>query len=159
MSTLGTYVHSILDQSREEARSDGSTTVEAQHLLLAIASGPDTSGRQLLAAAGLDRAAIRNALDREFEHSLAAAGTSATAFDLQRSSVTARPTRLGASARLALQRGFGAQAKKKDLQPAHLLIGILQAQFGTVPRALALAGVDRDALADRARQAVGDTSS
>jgi hypothetical protein len=45
--------------------------------------------------------------------------------------------------------------RKKDLQPAHLLLGILQAEAGTVPRALALAGVDRAGLAERARQALG----
>jgi Clp amino terminal domain, pathogenicity island component len=49
--------------------------------------------------------------------------------------------------------------RKKDLQPAHLLLGILQAEVGTVPRALALAGIDRTDLADRARRSLAGTVS
>jgi ATP-dependent Clp protease ATP-binding subunit ClpA len=70
MTTFGKYI----EQAREEARDDGSAAVEAQHLLLAIAAGPDAATRQILAAGGLDHRALRDALDREFEHSLAAAG-------------------------------------------------------------------------------------
>ena len=39
----------------------------------------------------------------------------------------------------------------------NLLIGILQAEVGTVPRALSLAGTDRAGLAERARQALAGT--
>jgi D-alanyl-D-alanine carboxypeptidase len=39
----------------------------------------------------------------------------------------------------------------------NLLIGILEAEVGTVPRALALAGIDRADLAERARQALAGT--
>ena len=153
MTTMGSYVRTILDLSREEARQDGSATVEAQHLLLAMAAGPDATTRQILATAGLDHDAILAALDREFADGLAPTGVSADAFGLPPATRRSdRPTNLGTSARLALERGFTAEAKKKDLQPAHLLIGILQAQFGIVPRALTLAGVDRLALADRARR-------
>ena len=63
-TSFGTYVHTILDQGRQEAREDGSAMVEAQHLLLAIAAGPDSTARQVLSAAGLDHDAIRAALDR-----------------------------------------------------------------------------------------------
>lgn len=92
---------------------------------------------------GLDRDAIREALDREFEHSLSVAGVSRSAFGLPPASPD--PQRVphpGASVRLALERGVTSRARQ-DLQPAHLLLGILQAEVGTVPRALALAGVDR----------------
>jgi D-alanyl-D-alanine carboxypeptidase len=154
MTTFGKYI----EQAREEARDDGSAAVEAQHLLLAIAAGPDVGTRQILAEAGVSHRTLRVALDREFEHSLAAAGISAAAFDLpQPSNTPARPARLGASARLAIERGFASAARKKDLQPAHLLIGILQAEAGTVPRALALAGIDRVGLAEHARQALAGT--
>lgn len=151
MTAFGKYI----EQAREEARDDRSAAVEAQHLLLAIAAGPDAATRQILAAVGLDHRALRDALDREFEHSLAVAGVSAAAFDLpQPSKSPARPARLGASARLAIERGFTSAARKKDLQPAHLLIGILEAETGTVPRTLALTGIDRAGLAERARQAL-----
>jgi Clp amino terminal domain, pathogenicity island component len=41
--------------------------------------------------------------------------------------------------------------RKEDLRPGHLLLGILQAEVGTVPRVLALAGVDRTELIERVR--------
>jgi D-alanyl-D-alanine carboxypeptidase len=63
---------------------------------------------------------------------------------------------MGASARLALERSFSSVVRKKELRPAHLLLGILQAQVGTVPRALALAGVDQAELVDRVRQALSN---
>ena len=44
--------------------------------------------------------------------------------------------------------------KGKDLRPAHLLLGILLAEVGTVPRALTLAGIDRAELIVRIRQAL-----
>ena len=92
MTTFGEF----MQQAAEEARDEGSPLVEAQHLLLAIAAGPDAVTRQILAAGGLDRHALRDALDREFEHSLAAAGISAAAFDLpQPSKAPARPGPLG----------------------------------------------------------------
>jgi ATP-dependent Clp protease ATP-binding subunit ClpA len=155
MTMFGGYIHAIMDRGRDEARDDGSAAVEAQHLLLAIAAGPDAASRQALAAAGLDHEAIRAALDREFEHSLAAVGVSADAFDLPRPSPgPGRPSRLGASARLAVERGFSGVGKK-NLRPPHLLLGILLAEAGTVARALDLVGVDRAGLAERVRQAAG----
>jgi ATP-dependent Clp protease ATP-binding subunit ClpA len=158
MSTFGDYVHAILEQGREEARQDGSAAVEAQHLLLAVATGPRAAPHQVLATAGLVHRVIRDALDREFEHSLQAAGVSAATFDLpQPSRNPQRPRRLGASARLAIERG-ATSGRKKDLLPAHLLLGILQAEVGTVPRALALADIDRADLANRTRQSLAGTA-
>jgi ATP-dependent Clp protease ATP-binding subunit ClpA len=147
MAAFDQYLHTIITEGTKEARDDGSATVEAHHLLLAIAAGPEAATRQVLTSAGLDRQAIRDALDREFEHSLGAAGVSLAAFDLPRPSpARERSTQMGASAKLALERGFASVPRKKDLRPAHLLLGILRAEVGTVPRALALAGVDRAAL-------------
>ena len=159
MTTFGKYTRTIVELGKDEARKDASAAVEAQHLLLAIAAGPDSVPRQILAGAGLDYRAVREALDREFEHSLNAAGVSAAAFDLpQPSGSPDRPSSLGASAKLAIQRGFTSSGTRKALQPAHLLLGILRAEFGTVPRALALAGVDRTGLAERARRALADAA-
>ncbi|MFE3448358.1 Clp protease N-terminal domain-containing protein [Nonomuraea sp. NPDC059194] len=142
MSTFDRYLQTIIDQGGYEAQRDGSATIEAHHLLLAIAAERETTTHELLTAAGLDHQAIRDALDREFEHSLAAAGVSLAAFDLPRPSYPLEPpTQLGASVKLAIER-LAAVYRKRDLRPAHVLLGILQAQVGTVPRALALAGVD-----------------
>jgi ATP-dependent Clp protease ATP-binding subunit ClpA len=155
VSAFGTYVHTIIDQARHHASEDGSATVEAQHLLLAITAQERTTAHQVLTSVGLDQRAIREALDREFEHSLRAAGVSLAAFDLPQPSSDHEPSvRIGASAKLALERGAAAAARRRDLQPAHLLLGILEARLGTVPRALALAGIDRADLTARVRQAL-----
>ncbi len=152
MTGFDTFLHAILTRAGQVATDDRSPTIEAQHLLLAIAAGEEPTTRQVLA--GLDHAALRAALDREFEHSLSTVGVSPAAYDLPRPSRSLGHPRIGASAKLAMERGFGTVARKKDLRPAHLLLGILRAQVGTVPRALALAGVDREELVDRAREVV-----
>ncbi|GAA2214669.1 hypothetical protein GCM10009850_101340 [Nonomuraea monospora] len=157
MSAIDHYIDEILRHGLEEAREDGSAAIEAHHVLLGIAAGQDTVARAVLVAAGLDRAALRAALDREFEHSLSTVGVSAAAFELPRPSPDPdRKVGMGASARLALERGFAHAARKRDLRPVHLLLGLLEAEVGTVPRALGLAGVDRADLTRRAREAAAD---
>jgi D-alanyl-D-alanine carboxypeptidase len=159
MSTFSKYVRTTLELAGREAQSDRSTTIEAQHVLLAIAIQSETTAAQVLSSVGLDHRAIRDALDREFEHSLKAAGVSLAAFELPRSKGSLEPARnLGASVKHALERGVTGIRKGKDLRPAHLLLGILQAEIGTVPRALALAGLDRADLTLRVRQTLADAS-
>jgi D-alanyl-D-alanine carboxypeptidase len=159
VNRFDSYLATILDQAGQEARQDGSTTVEAHHLLLAIAAEPETSTQQVLSSVGLDYPAIRAALDREFERSLAAAGVSAAAADVPRpSSPPTGSPQLGASVKLAMERGLGSVGRKQDLRPAHLLLGIVQAQAGTVPRALAQARVDPAGLAERVRQTLASGS-
>lgn len=147
------YLHDVLVRGEAEARAESSPTIEAHHVLLAMAAPQDTAARPILAEAGLDQAGVRAALRQEFEHSLAAAGVSAAAFDLRSTPDPERRPQLGASVRLAIER-LAATCRKKDLRPVHVLLGVLQAEVGTVPRALALAGVDRAALAERARAAL-----
>lgn len=155
MTGFDRYLHTIMVQGEHEARKDGSTAMEAHHLLLAIAAEREATTHRMLAAAGLDYQAIRDALDGEYEHSLKAAGVSRDAFDLPEPSYPAgRKVGIGASARLALERGIAAVARKKDLRPGHVLLGVLKAEVGTVPRALALAGIDPADLATRVRAAL-----
>jgi ATP-dependent Clp protease ATP-binding subunit ClpA len=146
MAGFDKYLKAMLDQAGIEARQDGSATAEAQHLLLAIAADPAGSPARVLTAAGLDHDTIRAALRREFEQSLNVAGVSAAAFDLP--PATPDPDRTpqpGASIQLALERCLKAGGRR-HIQPAHLLLGVLLAEVGTVPRALAIAGVNRAAL-------------
>jgi D-alanyl-D-alanine carboxypeptidase len=142
----------ILHRAREEASAAGSSTVEAEHLLLAIAAHKGTAAQQLLANDGLDHEAILAAVEREFEEALAGAGVSLSGLGL--AAPTRRPDtvpRWGTSFKLALHRspkpGLGGR-----LVATRLLIGILRAPVGTVARALSLAGVDRAGLAARAEQ-------
>jgi ATP-dependent Clp protease ATP-binding subunit ClpA len=131
MASFDRYLKTMLDQAAAEARLDGSATVEAEHLLLAVAADQDSTPGRVLASAGLDKGAIRAALDREFDGSLGAAGVARSAFD-GLPPATPNPGHVP--------------------HPAHLLLGILQAQVGTVPRALAAAGIDRADLIARVAQ-------
>ncbi|MCC9307919.1 Clp protease [Kitasatospora sp. RB6PN24] len=157
MTAIDTYLHAIVVRAVREAREDASATVEAQHLLLGIADEPEATVREVLTSAGLDHRALREALGREFEHSLQTVGVSAAAHRLPRPSPACEQPKLGASAKLAMERGFASVSRKRDLRPAHLLLGVLQAQLGTVPRALALAGVDQAALLAQLRQELETT--
>lgn len=154
MAEIDFYLNAIIERAQQEARLDRSATFEAEHLLLAIAADRESATAQILAAAGLDHTAIRDALDREAEHSLSAAGVSRATFNLPKASLTTELPKAGASCKLALERGFGSVSRKKDLRPGHLLLGILRAEVGTVPRALALAGVDQDGLRATIQQTI-----
>lgn len=155
MSPFDMYLHAVLMRADIEARDDCSPTVEAQHLLLAVTREPDPVV-DILTAAGLDTAALRVAFDREFAASLSAVGVSSSAYDLPKPSRRPNHPGMGASAKLALERGFASVPRKKDLRPAHLVLGILSAEVGTVPRALAMAGVDREDLLAHIRQTTGE---
>jgi D-alanyl-D-alanine carboxypeptidase len=156
MTAVDRHLATVLERAAQEARGDGSATIEAHHLLLALAADPEPTTRETLASAGLDHATIRAALDREYGQSLLAAGVSVAAVDLPRSTpAPAGSPPLGASVKLALKRGFGSVDRKRELRPAHLLLGVLLAEVGTVPRALALAGTDRAALVGHVRQRLG----
>ncbi|MEV6556275.1 Clp protease N-terminal domain-containing protein [Nocardia sp. NPDC051756] len=155
MTPFDEYLHTVITEGSSEARRDGSSTVEAQHLLLAIAAQTGTAPQRVLASVGLDHQAIRDALHREFEHSLSAAGVSLADLNVPRAQgVRNGSPNVGASMKLALERGFNSVPRKRDLRPAHVLLGILRADVGTVPRALALAGVDRTDLQTRVQHAL-----
>ncbi|MBL1073896.1 Clp protease [Nocardia sp. 2] len=150
------YLHAVLVDAGHEAQQDGSATIEAQHLLLALAAQDGTEPQRILTAAGLDQPAVRAALEHEFIQSLALAGVTTTPADLPKPSPRrGRFPGLGASAKLAIDRMAGATAKN-ELRPAHLLAAVLAAEVGTVPRALTAAGVDRTALLTRVRSALDE---
>jgi ATP-dependent Clp protease ATP-binding subunit ClpA len=131
----------IVKQAEKEAEAAGSPTLEAEHLLLALTGEHGTEARDVLASVGLDRDGTRAALDREFRQSLAAAGVTLPAGGLPAASRDqGHRVRWAASAKL--------------VRPGHLLLAVLGARAGTVPRALALASVDQGDLAARTRQAL-----
>ncbi|HEY3006148.1 MAG TPA: Clp protease N-terminal domain-containing protein [Kribbellaceae bacterium] len=143
----------IVRGARGEARADGSAGIEAEHILLALAAQDGSPAQRLLAGAGLDHDAIRVALDREWEHTLSHAGLVVQVAGLPAASADpARRPQIAESAKLALKRAMAAAAATGGgrIGPVHLLVGVLQAPLGRVPRALGLAGVDRAALMDRA---------
>lgn len=155
MKPFDRYLHTVITEGAMEAQRHGSATVEAHHLLLAVAAQTGTAPQRLLASAGLDHQTVRAALAREFEHSLSTVGVSPASFGLPApSTMLKRPPTMGATGRLALERSFASVTRKKDLRPVHVLLGILRAEVGTVPRALALAGVDRADLLTRLHTAI-----
>ncbi len=139
--------------AEREARDLGSATVEAEHLLLALTWADEAA----LAAAGLDRETIVIALEAERERSLMAVGIAAGDIDLPRRRIEGHP-RMAASAKTALERAVKAAAARRHRRIAagHILLGVLQAEAGTVPRTLAHAGVDRTELRQRAAAHLGE---
>jgi ATP-dependent Clp protease ATP-binding subunit ClpA len=135
----------VLTASEEEARSSGHGTIEAEHLLLALAAHPDL--REL----GLDHEALVAALAQEDERSLAAVGIAAGDFSLPVTRRRRPKPKLAASAKLALQRALTIAVNRGErrIHAGHLLYGVLAAEHGRVPRALQIAGIDVDELRAR----------
>jgi D-alanyl-D-alanine carboxypeptidase len=133
----------VVKAAEAEARELGSPTIEAEHLLLALADRVDA-----LPAVGLDHDGVLTALDAERDRSLAAVGVSAS--DFQPPLLPTKP-KFATSAKSALELALRAAVVRGDkrILPGHLLLGVLRPQAGTVPRALAQAGVDRDDLRAR----------
>jgi D-alanyl-D-alanine carboxypeptidase len=148
-------LRAVLRDAHDEARAVGSSTVEAEHLLLALAADEhDPSGR-LLAESGLDHDEVRAALEHETERSLAAVGVVLSDFTLPETpGAPRRRPKFAASAKRVVERAALIARGRRDrrITSSHLLLGILRTDIGTVPRALAAAGVDRDALALRAER-------
>jgi ATP-dependent Clp protease ATP-binding subunit ClpA len=151
-------VRSLLVRSaRDEARRDGSRTIEAEHVLLALAALEDTPAAQLLAEAGMTEEAIRAALDREWGQSLAVAGIAVrTGLLPEATPDPQRDPQIGESTKLLLKRAMDAPPKigTGRIGPMRVLVGILDTDRGRVARAFTAAGIDRAALRARAAEAL-----
>jgi ATP-dependent Clp protease ATP-binding subunit ClpA len=160
MSTKVKDARSVLVHgARGEARLDGSASIEAEHVLLALAALKGSAAARMLGEVGLTRDALRAALDREWEGSLAVAGVTVEVAGLP--TATPDPSRnphIGESAKLLLKRAMECVAATGGgrIGATHMLVGALDAKLGRVPRALAIAGVDLAALRSRAAQAAED---
>ncbi len=143
----------VIISAIDEAIRRGAPSVEAEHLLLAISAGHDVAGRTL-AEFGLDHGGVDAALSGERERSLRAAGIEPIAEARLTATRQSRPG-WGATVREALRRAdFRAhrsrgRAERERLAVTDALVGVLRADLGTVPRALAYAGVDRRELIAR----------
>lgn len=140
--------------ARQEATKNRSKSVEAEHLLLALASAPTTVCGRVLIEAGLDRERIEALLRQERSESLAFAGVQVRGGMLPPASGRETPSRLGTSANEAIRRGVAiGHAENRVRVGTDLLLGILGADLGTVPRILALANIDRARLTARVKTA------
>jgi ATP-dependent Clp protease ATP-binding subunit ClpA len=145
----------LVRAARTEARREGARTVEAEHVLLALAALADSSAARLLADAGLTEETIRTALNSEWEQSLAVAGI-AVRLGLLPEPVPdrSRDPQIGESTKLLLHRGVEAEPRGARFGPMRILVGILSSERGRVARALEAAGVDRAGLHTRAAEAL-----
>lgn len=145
----------VVRQFVVEAKQDAAKFIEAEHMLLTLATDQESDACRLLNEAGLAYQELLSALHEERRRTLAFAGveplderqTAATELD--------RPLTLGTSAKVAIKRAMIASRDGRPHRPhihsTHLLLGILQAELGTVPRTLAIAGIDRARLMARTK--------
>jgi D-alanyl-D-alanine carboxypeptidase len=130
-------------QAEAVARELDSRTVEAEHLLLAAARETATPTQVALEEAGLSYDEIRHLVETELAESLAVVGVVLIDFDLVATPSLLAP-RWGASAKLALERALQIADSRRDRRIArsHVVLGVLRAPTGTLPRAFRRAGVD-----------------
>jgi ATP-dependent Clp protease ATP-binding subunit ClpA len=127
----------------------GSPSIEAEHLLISLAATTDPAGAALRDA-GLTPEELRDAIKRDFERVLGRVGIDASGFDLDANCRRTKP-RWGTSAKQGIERALIEAKRRGDKQIGceHLLLGLLRAEHGTVPRLLAAEGIDRDELTGR----------
>ena len=146
MSERSHPVARVLEHARDEAAVLGSRDLEAEHLLLALARDDDPVVRKVLGEVGLDRDTLRRALVAQDEAALAGVGVSRAAFSLPPARPLTRSPGWGTSSKQAIMRGRAAVGRRESMQAGHLLLGVLRAEAGTVPRTLAFAGADQSEL-------------
>lgn len=146
---LPRQLHAIGQRAIAEATARRASAVGAEHVLLAITADPDAPAARALAAAGLDYPGLTTALHAERVRSLAVAEVEAIDEGLLTSAPRTTKPGWGASVRDLLRAAdkpaakTAARAGVPGAVELELAIGILHAGLGTVPRALALAGLDR----------------
>jgi D-alanyl-D-alanine carboxypeptidase len=140
----------LAELAQAEAAARGASAIEAEHVLIALADMPQSRGGAFLVANGLDRDTLDAALAAERRHSLGSVG--APLFGDDQLAATRRKVRprWGASSRDALDRGMRVSRSRENASTLNLVVGALMAELGTVPRMLALAGVDRHQILGRA---------
>jgi D-alanyl-D-alanine carboxypeptidase len=153
MRTDGAFVRVVLAQAQAEAVADQAPAIEAEHMLLALTGPQGGQARDLLIEAGLDHNGVQLALAADIERTLGLVGVRLAEGRMPRPAhYRGRKPRLGNSAKWVLHRSVAAArgGAANKIEPRHVLVGLLNARVGSVPRALDLAGVDRPALIARA---------
>ncbi len=127
----------------------GSSSVEAEHLLISIASTKSKAGLALRDV-GLEPQELRDALQRDFERVLSNVGIDASGVDFPANCRRTKPS-WGTSAKQGLERAVKDAKRHGDrsIGCEHILRALLSAEHGTVPRILAAEGIDRDELTGR----------
>jgi D-alanyl-D-alanine carboxypeptidase len=146
----------VIRRSEIEARNERAKLVEAEHLLLALAAHSESDAGRLLIACGLDHRRLAAALRDEHRRSLAFAGIKISSDDEVDATERRGSLALGTSAKAAIKRAMIVsrtdRPRRATVVGTDLVVGILQAELGTVPRALAIAGIDPAVVIARTRR-------
>ncbi len=150
---LPRQLHTIGQRASAEASTRHASSVGAEHVLLAIAADPEAPASRVLAEAGLDYPGLSTALAEERMRSLAVADVAPIGPALLGAAPGPGKPGWGASVRDLLRAADKPAAKSggPGALERELVVGILRAELGTVPRMLAIAGVDRGVLVERLR--------
>jgi ATP-dependent Clp protease ATP-binding subunit ClpA len=127
------------------ARAAGAPAIESEHLLIALSERDGTSAQRALADVGLTPGRLAELIAEEHARSLRFAGVEPTVI----AAVPSRGSlRLATSTKSTLIRAVASArtGAGKGIDSGRLLGAIIDQRSGTVPRLLALAGVDRAAL-------------
>lgn len=130
----------IVTRGMDEAHALGSTTIEAEHLLAALAMSTGPVGG-VLAQEGLTADRVRDLIREERSRSLASAGIRAPS-----PAPTEGDLPLSTSAKAVLRRAVA--ASRGSITDVTMATAVLGQEAGTVPRLLAIAGVDKERLLD-----------
>jgi ATP-dependent Clp protease ATP-binding subunit ClpA len=138
-------VRGLVQLAVAEASERGAAAIEAEHLLLALLQERRNRAAVALAAVGLDYETFSRALTTERENSLRAAGVEPIPAARLASTARRQRTAFGTSAKQALAAGhrLSSTAHRHTMRHAEVAAGVLASGLGTVPRALAYAGLDR----------------
>jgi ATP-dependent Clp protease ATP-binding subunit ClpA len=132
-------------RARDVAAADGSDSVEAQHVLLALTQHADGSTARALDALGINERTVRAALDEELADALQVVGVAAVVpppSPTRGRSGRATP-KWGQSAKLVLVRALQVTVDRghKQIDDRQLLIALTGAEAGVIPRLLRTLGV------------------
>ena len=143
-------MRSFVTRCVEEARGRGTSTVEAEHVVLAVLRDTSDPLAVVLAESGLTYDVMVDALREERTRSLVFAGVDPIDAQALKAARRVMKPLWGASVSAARGREPAAGRGVRSQRTA-VLIGIFRADLGTVPRVLAVAGIDRPALIARLR--------
>lgn len=153
-------VATLCQNAEKLANSSGRSEPGAEHFVLAALSLPDGTAQRAFQRLHVDSDQFRHAIDQQYADALCSVG-----INLPENSVFERPAlaRPGsklykghASAQALMQRlsEIGKDKKEKPLLGAHVVLAAISAQFGVIPRALQVMGIDPVILADAARMEI-----
>ena len=135
---LGRDGRGTIVRAREQAKRAGSPTLEAEHILLALAEVPLGRAGAALTSLGLTEEVVRASIDRELVGALAAVGVRESRTPSAVPRARRGEPRWGQSAKLAMKRSLEETVRRGErrIGNEHLLLALVGAEAGVVPRLL-----------------------